>query len=276
MIPLKDNVPTDRFPVVTIVLIALSLLVFAWQVILPSHEASSAELAGAHISKKNEAALEHGAIPFLLTHPGGRCGALPEGIFCTESGSEGAAEPGGPPIPDDLDGVPWWLSPLSSALFSTDLLHLVVNLLFLWIFGRTLEASLGRGRYALLLALSALVSAYAVALVDPNATGLTIGPAGMLAGVLGAYLAAYPRARVLTLTLIPLFSTLIEIPAMLLVGAWFAIGLIPGLEQVVTPELLGDLGIAYVGYAASFLLGFGAIRLLARGRPERGARPVPA
>jgi len=276
VIPLKDNVPTDRFPAVTIVLVTLSLLAFAWQVILPSHEASSAELAGAHISKKNQAALEYGAIPFRLTHPGGRCGALPEGIFCTESASGAGAEPGGFPIPRDLDEAAWWITPFSSALLGTDLLHLVVNLLFLWIFGRTLEAALGRGRFALLLAGSAVVSVYAVALVDPDATGLTIGPAGMLAGVLGAYAAAYPRAKVLSLTLIPLFSTLVEVPAMLLVAAWFAIGLIPGLEQVVTPELLGDLGIAYVGYAASFLLGFGAIRVLARGRPEHRARPVPA
>ena len=276
MIPLKDNVPTDRFPHVTVVLIALSLLVFAWQVILPSHEASSADLAAAHISKKNEMALEHGAIPFLLTHPGGRCGALPEGIFCTESAPGEVEEPGGFPIPNDLDGAAWWAAPFTSALFSTDLLHLVVNLLFLWIFGRTLELTLGRGRFALLLALSAVASAYAVALVDPEATGLTIGPAGMLAGVLGAYAATFPRAKVLSLTLIPMFSTLIEVPAMLLIAAWFAIGLIPGLEQVVTPSLLGDLGIAYVGYAASFLLGFGALRLLSRGQAEPGGRPVPA
>jgi membrane associated rhomboid family serine protease len=264
VIPLKDNVTTGRRPVLTLVVIALATLAFAWQVALPSHEASSSELAAAHISKKNQLALERGAIPFRLAHPDSRCGALPEGIFCVSPASNTAAGPNGPPVPDDLDTGAWWLSPLTGALLSTDLLHLLVNLLFLWIFGRTLESTLGRGRYALLLVAATYVGAYATTLVDPGATGVTIGLAGALAGALGAYSVLHPRARVLTISVIPYLGTLLEVPAWLLVAAWFLIGLIPGLEQVVTPELLGDRTVAYVGYAGAFLFGVLAASLLTR------------
>lgn len=276
MIPLKDNVQTSGRPVLTLTLIAVSVLVFAWQVALPSHEASDADLAAAHISKKNQLALEHGAIPFRLTHPDGRCGALPEGIFCVSPASSKSAGPDGPPVPDDLDGAPWWITPLSTTLLATDLLHLVVNLLFLWIFGRTLEALLGPRRLGLLLGSAAFVAAYAVAAVDPDATGLIVGPAGALAAVLGAYTLLQPRSRVLTLSLVPFVGTLVEVPSRLLIAAWFLILLIPGLEQVVTPELLGDKGIAYVGYAAAFAFGLAAASLFARGRSADDARLATA
>ena len=99
----------------------------------------------------------------------------------------------------------------------------------------------------------------------------------MLAGVLGAYAASFPRATVLSLSLIPMFSTLIEVPAMLLIAAWFVIGLIPGLEQVVTPSLLGDRG-SPTSATPPRSCSASARPAAARSRPaaEPGGRPVPA
>ena len=74
MLPLRDNLPTDRFPVVTVVLIAINVLVFAWMLTLGDSDYSSPELRELGINESDQASIEYGAIPYRLTHPGSDCG----------------------------------------------------------------------------------------------------------------------------------------------------------------------------------------------------------
>jgi membrane associated rhomboid family serine protease len=105
------------------------------------------------------------------------------------------------------------------------------------------------------------------ALIDPESRLLVIGASAMLAGVLGAYAALYPRAGVVTVSVIPGFGTVLEVPALLTIAAWLAIGLIPAVGPVVDGDLLIGTGLEYAGYATALLLGALAAWPLSRGRP---------
>ena len=117
------------------------------------------------------------------------------------------------------------------------ILHIAFNMLFLWIFGNNVEDSMGRPRFLLFYLLAGIVAAYAQALLDTDATVPTIGASGAIAGVLGGYLLLYPRARVLTLVFIIFFVTLIEIPAVIMLGIWFVLQFLPAIGQLATPDV---------------------------------------
>ncbi len=263
MIPLKDNVRSGVVPVVTLALIALNLLVFAWQLTLSDSRASSLELSMAGVSERDAFTIEHGAVPFRLAHPGSSCGVTAEDIVCgtgaltTEEGSELIR------VPDDLAEPAWWTTPLSSMFMHVDLLHFLVAMGGLLIFGRTVEATIGRWRFLALYLLSGLAAIYLQVLWDPNATGPIIGAAGAVAGVIGAYTVGYTRARVVALSVIPPFGTLVEIPSFALVAAWFLLLIVPGLGRAATPDV-ADETITYLAYVAVFALGALAGRLAVR------------
>ncbi len=275
MIPLKDNVRSRAFPVVTVALIALNLLVFAWQLTISDSRASSLELSMAGVSERDAFTIEHGAVPFRLAHPGSGCGVTAEDIVCgkgaltTTQGSELVR------VPDDLDEPAWWTTPLSSMFMHVDLLHFLVAMLGLLIFGRTVEATIGRRRFLALYLLSGLAAIYLQVLWDPNATGPIIGAAGAVAGVIGAYTVGYARTRVVALSLIPPFGTLVEIPSPALIAAWFGLLIVPGLGRAATPDL-ADPTITYLAYIAVFALAALAGRLLVREPlPFEGGGPAP-
>jgi len=274
VLPLKDNVPTARFPLVTVILIALNLAAFAWQLSLPSDRASSPELARAGVSERDQASIEYGAIPYRITHPGSECGVTSAEIVC---GDEGAVEVGsrkkGSAIPEDVDAPPWWLTLITSMFLHGGLLHFGGNMLFLWIFGNTVEGAMGRMRFALFYLSAGLIALYAQAALAPDATGPIIGASGAVAGVLGGYALLHPRAKVLGLVLVPFFVTLVEIPALLLIALWFALQFVPAVGPLATPEL-AEGSIAYLAHVAGFVFGLAAIRLFAR-RRERPEAPIP-
>ena len=266
MLPLKDNIPTSRFPLVTILLIALNLVAFGWQLSQPSEEASSAALAKARVSERDQAAIEYGAIPYRATHPGSECGIeeADRSLVCGEDGAVAVGGEKGSPIPDNLDMPPWWVTLLTSMSLHGDLLPTAGNLLFLWIFGNNVEDSMGRFRFLLFYLLAGLVAVYAQSALDPDSTLPTIGASGAVAGVLGAYAVLYPRARVLTLVFVIFFVTLIEIPALLMLVIWFLLQALPAVDQVAAPELAGGGGVAYLAHVGGFLFGLAAIHLFAR------------
>jgi len=275
VIPLKDNVHSSVFPIATVVLIALNLLVFGWQLTLSDSRASSLELSMAGVSERDAFTIEHGAVPYRLAHPGSRCGVTAEDIVCgkgaltTEEGSELIR------VPDDLAEPAWWTTPMSSMFMHVDLLHFLVAMVGLLIFGRTVEATIGRWRYLGLYLLSGLVAIYLQVLWDPNATGPIIGAAGAVAGVIGAYTVSYARARVVALSVIPPFGTLIEIPSLVMVATWFLLLIVPGLGRAATPDV-ADETITYLAYVAVFALGALAGRLLVREPlPFEGGEPAP-
>ncbi len=102
-------------------------------------------------------------------------------------------------------------------------------MLFLAIFGPTVEDTLGRARFLVLYLLGGLVIVGAQALVDPGSTAPAFGASGAITAVLAAYIVLYPRARVISLVFIIFFFTIVEIPAVILLGLWLAVQLYFGL-----------------------------------------------
>ncbi len=152
------------------------------------------------------------------------------------------------------------------------ILHIAFNMLFLWIFGNNVEDSMGRGRFVLFYLLAGIAAAYAQALLDTSATVPAIGASGAVAGVLGGYLLLYPHARVLTLVFIIFFVTLIEIPAVVMLGIWFALQFLPAIGQLATPDVsAAGGGVAYFAHIGGFVFGLAAIKLFAN--RYRAARP---
>jgi membrane associated rhomboid family serine protease len=273
VIPLKDSLTSGPLPRVTVALIALNLLVVGWQLTLSGTDASTPDLAAEHVSKRDQAAIELGAIPFRLTHPGGECGIGSEGIVC---GADGLVEAGGTigtEIPGNLEQAPWWLTPLTSTFLHADLLHVAVNVLFLWIFGGAVETLVGGRRFLALYLAAGCFAAYAQAFLDPSATGPLIGAAGGVSGALGAYLVLRPRGRVVTLSVLPLFAGLLEAPAAVLAVAWFALQLLGGVGSLASTDIASGGG-AYLAPVGGFVVGLAAGWILARRGPTGSGSPA--
>jgi membrane associated rhomboid family serine protease len=269
--PLKDNIPSLRFPVITVALIVLNLAVFVWQLTLSGDPGSTeGKLAGvASVSERDAAAIQLGAIPYRITHPARECDLVGQpstgasGIFCqgTPEAEQAEADPG--IVAKVIDAVPWWLTVITSMFLHAGVLHFAGNMLFLWVFGNSVEGSMGRGRFLAFYLLSGAVAVYAQAAFNVDATGPTIGASGAVAGVLGAYALLYPRARILTFVLVIFFFTFVEIPAMILLGVWFLLQFLPAVGQLATPDVAGQGGIAYLAHVGGFVFGLVAIKLFA-------------
>jgi membrane associated rhomboid family serine protease len=147
-------------------------------------------------------------------------------------------------------------------------------MLFLWVFGNNIEDSMGRVKFTLFYLTAGLVAVYSQAALEVSSTVPTIGASGAVAGVLGAYALLHPAARVLTLIFIIFFVTLVEIPALILLGIWFILQFLPAVGQVATPEIGGGEGIAYFAHVGGFLFGLATIKLLA-GRRRDPEPPLP-
>lgn len=223
--------------------------------------------------------LDYGAVPYQVAHPSKQCGttATLEGGAPLETGGALVCEGeqvqlqggGSAAVAQvDADGRgSVWLTLVTSMFLHGGLLHLLGNMLFLWIFGATVEDSMGRLRYLLFYLLGGLAAIGLQVAVDPSSTVPTIGASGAIAAVLGGYILLYPRARVVSIVFLILLFTVIEFPAWLLLGLWFA-------EQaVVGATSLGDVageggGIAYFAHVGGFLFGLAAIKLFANRRKQ--------
>jgi membrane associated rhomboid family serine protease len=259
LIPLRDNIPTLRFPVLTAALIVINVAVFIWQTQFPLDR--HLERAGL-TSGVDQSAVEYGAIPERITHPSDSDCALNVSANQSEivCGSEVR------PSDEPLDQAPWFLTVLTAMFMHGGIIHLAGNMLFLWIFGNNIEDAMGRPRFALFYLLAGLISVYAQALIDPSSTVPTIGASGAIAGVLGGYALLYPQARVLTLIFIIFFVTLVEIPAVILLGIWFVLQFLPAIGQTAVTNLSGGDSVAYLAHVGGFLFGLAAIKLFVRRR----------
>lgn len=159
------------------------------------------------------------------------------------------------------------LTLLSSTFLHGGWLHLLSNMLFLWVFGDNVEDRLGHGRYIMFYLLGGMVSGLAHVLANPFSTVPTIGASGAVAAVLGAYAVTFPRARVLTLVPIGLFIPALHVRARTLLGIWFALQVFNGL----TPQLGGSQPVAWWAHIGGFLAGMGLVRLL---EGPRAGEPV--
>jgi membrane associated rhomboid family serine protease len=148
-----------------------------------------------------------------------------------------------------------------------NILHIAGNMLFLWIFGNNVEDALGHLKYLAFYILGGIAALALQVAVAPGSTAPTLGASGAIAAVLGAYILLYPRARVLTLVIIIFFFTVIEIPAWIMLGIWFAEQAVFGAVGFTTPTGSGG-GVAYFAHIGGFAFGLLLIRLLVRKRKE--------
>ena len=220
MIPLKDDTPSSLKPYVTVSLIAACVGVFLWQRSLDPLE-----------SRRVVAAL--GAIPAVLL---------------TDAR-----------LPAELQWLPRYGSLFTSMFLHGGWLHLLGNMLYLWIYGDNVEDSLGHTRYAIFYLLCGMAAIFAQALSEPHSAYPIIGASGAISGVLGAYLLLFPRAKVLTLVLLPFFFTTLRLPAMLLLLLWFAVQLV---SDLVVQD--GGASVAFRAHIGGFLAGMLLVPLLKR------------
>ncbi len=265
MFPLKDNIPLARFPIVTVTLVVINVVAYLLSI----------RHGGGFFSGPSDAvAVHYGAIPYELTHPGSHCDFAsttgPEGVLSSTVACQGQPGVAGSPGPQP----PTWETAFTSMFLHGSFLHIFGNMLFLAIFGPTVEDRIGRLRFLAFYLLGGLIALAAQVLVDPSSTGPTLGASGAIAGVLGGYILLYPRARILSLVFIVFFVTIIEVPALLLLGFWFAEQLYFGLGGLAAP-LGGSETVAYFAHIGGFAFGLLAIRLFALHRhASRPYRPV--
>jgi membrane associated rhomboid family serine protease len=248
-------------PLVTIALVLANVVVYLLEI----------RHGGSFFGGPSErTAVRWGAIPYELTHPGKHCeliarGSLGSGVAC--QGQPGVT---GTPAPQPATA----LTVLSSMFLHGSFLHIFGNMLFLAIFGPTVEDAMSRPRFLVFYLLGGLIALAAQVAVDPGSTAPTLGASGAIAAVLGGYILLFPRARVVTLVFIIFFFTILELPAFAMLGLWFLTQLWFGLSGLASP-IGGSEGVAYFAHIGGFLFGLLAIRAFLAGRgplPGAGTR----
>ena len=228
MIPLRDSVPSQRWPVVTWLLIGMNVWAFLNELMLgPQLEA------------------------FVNTW-----GFIPARYFAL-----GELSPG--------DWVGRFLPIFTSMFLHGGWMHLIGNMVYLWIFGDNVEERLGHLRYLAFYLLTGVGAALVHAHLVPDSTIPTVGASGAISGVLGAYAVLFPRAQVYTLVpFVFVFLGVVEIPAGVYLGLWFAMQLLNGIVGLTVPvEVSG--GVAWWAHIGGFVLGMMVASLLRATRRER-------
>jgi membrane associated rhomboid family serine protease len=233
VIPLKDDIPTRRTPILTLALIAANVIVY----FLVEQGLWSLGDVG------NERVLEYGAIPVEITE---------------------GEEVGG------VNQAPFWVTIFTSMFMHGSLLHLGGNMLFLWIFGNNIEDSMPRLAFLGFYLLGGLAALGLHVLSDPDSAVPTVGASGAIAAVLGAYARLYPRARVVRVIFIIIFFTVVTLPALLVLGLWFLLQLLPAFSEPVSGA---GGGVAYFAHIGGFAFGLIAIKLFANNIHEDYERP---
>lgn len=168
-------------------------------------------------------------------------------------------------------GDPQVVHALLSMFLHGGLAHVGGNMLFLWIFGDNVEDRLGHLRFLAFYLLCGYFATYAHAVANPGSTVPAIGASGAIAGVLGAYLFLYPRARIVTLVFLGFFVDLVEVPALFYLPLWFLLQLFSGFASVAeTTAQTG--GVAWFAHIGGFVAGPVLLLVLGGRRPERSRR----
>lgn len=150
-------------------------------------------------------------------------------------------------------------------------LHIASNMLYLWIFGDNIEDQLGHFRYLVFYLLCGFGATLSHAFFNPTSRVPSIGASGAIAGVLGAYILLFPRARVLTFIPIFFFFTVRELPAIFILGLWFVLQLFSGVGSLSMAGQEQAGGVAYFAHIGGFVLGMILIAVM---RPRRRRRPA--
>jgi membrane associated rhomboid family serine protease len=262
LIPIHDQNPTWRTAWVTLVLIAINFVIFLLEPVAPL-SLSGNPSSPAQVCQQEAFFYRYAAIPRELTHNE----QLP--VTVSESPRVVGNRVECPPTRPRFDKVPF-LSVLYAMFLHGSWLHLLGNMLFLWVFGNNVEDRIGRVRYLIFYLLCGYVATYGFAFADPNSSTTLIGASGAIAGVLGAYLLMFPRARVTSL--IPfLFFLPARFPAWLVLGSWFLLQWF-----YATGNSVGSgAGVAYLAHVVGFIAGMVLIVLFG-GLRQQNRRPPPS
>lgn len=252
LLPLRDALPTSRTPLVTLLLVTLNLLVYVLGFQPADRQAVGSTL---QITRHEVWLAEYGAIPCELT---GRCAN--QGAIVVVDG--GILDPQPRRVRASVDEHAPALTLITSMFLHGGFLHLLFNMIFLWVFANNVEDAMHRLAFLGFYVVAGMAAGLAQALVVPDAAVPTVGASGAIAAVIGAYLLLYPRARIFTMVFFPLFLWL---PAWLVAGGWGLLQFVATWNSVFAPAGL-DGGIAYMAHFAGFATGLATISFFAERR----------
>lgn len=212
MIPIRDKNPTRRFPIVNVILIAVNVVVFFYEVSLG------------------------GKLEFLFS----RFAVIPTHIVLA--------------LQSPTIHVASFFPLITSLFLHGGWVHLLGNMLYLWVFGDNVEDKLGRGRYIVFYLMCGLSASLLHVYVDPTSALPTVGASGAISGVLGAYLLLFPKARVVTLIPIFFFIQIAELPALAVLGLWFVMQFFNGIASL-GMNSAGMGGVAWWAHIGGFAAG---------------------
>lgn len=218
--PLKDENPTTRTPVLTVAIIAACVVVFLLE-------------AAAGQEGMQRIAYRYGLVPSVF---------FGNDIF-----------------PPGFGALPAPATLFTSMFLHGGWMHLIGNMLFLWIFGNNIEDELGHLRFGIFYVLSGLGAAFLQLFLTPDSQVPMVGASGAISGVLGAYMLLYPRARILTLVFLGFFITTMRIAAGWFLGIWFGMQALFALASTPTD---GGGGVAFWAHVGGFLAGIGLLFIL--------------
>ena len=210
-IPLFDDNPTGRWPIVTWMIIACCILIFFYQISLPEIQSLAF-------------ILQYATIPAVVT--------------------------GQAVLPVEYSGLPPSATLISSVFLHGGWMHIAGNMLFLWIYGDNVEERMGHFKFLAFYLICGIVASISHVLISPNDTSPLIGASGAIAGVMGAYLLMFPRAKIRVLVIILVFIRWIYLPAFVVLGSWLL------LQIFAAPSSLSaEGGVAYFAHLGGFIAG---------------------
>jgi membrane associated rhomboid family serine protease len=239
VIPLRDRNPTRRAPIVTIGLIVACFVAFALEL---SITASGGDRALERFFE------QWGAVPARIT------AALESGDYFGRA----------------------TLGMITSMFLHGGWLHILGNMLFLWIFGNNVEDRLGRIPYLVFYLVGGIAAALTQVVIDPHSEVPLVGASGAIAAALGAYIVLFPGARILSLVFLGFFYQLLEVPALVLLGFWFLLQLVSGFTALGAETAQG--GVAFFAHIGGFALGVVVgvlLRVVGAGTARVGTSPGP-
>lgn len=231
MIPLRDNIPTRRFPLLTVAIILANAAFFVMD-----------RLTGGYVRVEQPTPFGY----VLVSHR--FIGGLSEQYAMV-------------PAHVTSNLAAYWPTIFTSMFLHANWLHIGGNMLYLWIFGNNVEDTLGRVRYLFFYFSCGFLAAAAQVYADPSSTVPVIGASGAIAGVMGAYLVLFPGASILSIVPIFFIGTLMEVPAVLVIGFWAIIQFLNA-NMLGGGELLSGGGVAYFAHVGGFVSGIVLVMLM--------------
>jgi membrane associated rhomboid family serine protease len=218
VVPLRDDNPVSITPIVTYALIAINVVVFLYELSLSPQQLESLFQTYALVPQDLTAALQSGDTGQIIVQS---------------------------------------LTLITSQFLHGGFLHIGGNMLFLWVFGNNIEDQLGHVRFLIFYLLCGALAGLAQWFFSMDSPIPTLGASGAIAGVLGAYIIRFPRARILTLVPLGFFLTTFRIPAIFFLGFWFFQQALYSIASLQVTANTGSGGVAYWAHAGGFV--FGAI-----------------